>query len=280
MTVGTILVSLTTPQAAERVLGTACALARRHNAHLIGLHSKESIAIYPGIAMHMALPDLDAFERAQEEQAQKVRKIFDDHTKGEDFVSEWRYVHAASMSAADRIIDHARAADLLVMAQEDPETDRVDQANIQSRAIRETGRPVLVIPYAGSFAEIGAHALVGWSPTREAARAAHDAIPLLSPGGRASILTAHPAHEKDALAQDTARELALCYDRNGIKAEVVDRTDDGIAIGNVLLNEAFERGCDMIVTGAFGHSRLYDFVIGATTSHLLGSMTVPVLFSS
>lgn len=280
MTVNTILVALTTPDAARRVLGTACALARRHDAHLIGLHTKEAIVVYPGVAMYVSVPDMEVFDRAQEELSQEIRKIFDEHTRGEDFVSEWRYVHAGSMTAADRIIEHARAADLLVMSQEDPESDRPDQARIQSRAIRESGRPVLVVPYAGTFEEIGTHALVGWSPTREAARAAHDAVALLKPGGRATILTAHPANDPDTLPQDTARELAAAYDRHGIKSEVVDRTDDGIAVGSVLLNEAFERGCDLIVTGAFGHSRLYDFVIGATTSHLLDSMTVPVLFSS
>ena len=61
---------------------------------------------------------------------------------------------------------------------------------------------------------------------------------------------------------------------------MIDRTDDDISIGDMLENESFERGADLIVTGAFGHSKVYDFVIGATTTHLLESMTSPVLFSS
>ena len=94
------------------------------------------------------------------------------------------------------------------------------------------------------------------------------------------ILTARHKKAQDDLPRETAKELALAYDRHGIRAEVIERTDDGIAIGSVLENEAFERGADLIVTGAFGHSRVYDFVIGATTTHLLDSMTAPVLFSS
>lgn len=279
MPIKTILLSLTTPEAAERVIPVACAIARRHEAHLIGLHTIEAIAVYPGIAVHVSSPEMERFNRSQEEQADAIRTLFEDQTKGEDFPCECRIVYAQSMTAADQITEHSRAADLVIMSQEDPDHDRPDQARIQQRTIRRSGRPVLVIPYAGTYEDVGRNALIGWSPTREAARAAHDAIPLIK-GGEATILTAHHASDHRDLAQETAKELALCYDRHGINATVLDRTDDGMAVGGVLLNESFERGCDLIVTGAFGHSRMYDFVIGATTTFLLKSMTAPVLFSS
>ena len=280
MPIKTILLCLTTPDAAERLMEPATALARRFNAHLIGLHTIEAIAVYPGIAMHFSSQEMAGFQKSQEEQADKIKAIFDAHTGAEDFISEWRLVNAQSMTAADRIVEHARSVDLVIMSQEQPDEDRPDQRNIQERTIRESGRPVLVIPYAGKFETIGRNAMIGWSPTREAARAAHDAIPLLEGGGKAIIVTAHHAQEANSLARDTANELALCYDRHGITAEVMDRTDDGITIGDVLLNESFEKGCDLIVSGAFGHSRIYDLLIGATTSHLLRYMTAPVLFAA
>ena len=280
MPIRTILVSLTTPDAARQVMGPAVELARRENVHLVGLHTREAIVVYPGIAMHVSTADFTAFEQSQREQSEQIRQIFEDHTRIEDFVSEWRDVEAQSMTASDRIIEHARAADLVIMPQGDPDHDRPDQHHIQDRTIRKSGRPVLVIPYAGSFQSVGHKVLVGWAPPREAARAAHDAIPLFAQGGEALIVTAHHARAGHALSDETAHELALCYDRHGIRSQVVDRTDDGLSVGSVLQNEAFERGCDLIVTGAFGHSRIYDLVIGATTSELLESMTVPVLFSS
>lgn len=280
MPIKTILTALTTPEAAERILPPACALARRFGAHLIGLHTIEAIAVYPGIAMHMTGDQMAGFQRSQEEQASKIKDIFDARTRAEDFVSEWRLVNAQSMTASDRILEHARSVDLVVMSQEQPSTDRPDQRHVQERTIRESGRPVLVIPTFGDFEEIGRTTMVGWSPTRESARAAHDAIPLMGDGAQAFVLTAHHAKADNDLAQDTARELAVCYDRHGIKTTLVDSTDDGISIGDVLLNESFERGCDLIVTGAFGHSRAYDLLFGATTTHLLHHMTAPVLFSA
>ena len=280
MTIKTILAACTTPEAAQRILPAACGLARRFGAHLIGLHTIEALAVYPGIAMHLTGDQMSEFQKSQEIQAEKIKAIFDARTRSEDFVSEWRLVNARSMTAADRIMEHARSVDLVILSQEQPDIDRPDQRDVQERTIRDSGRPVLVIPTFGSFEEVGRSVMVGWSPTRESARAAHDAIPLMAADGQAFVLTAHHAKADNDLAQDTARELAMCYDRHGIRTTLIDATDDGLSIGDVLLNESFERGCDLIVTGAFGHSRAYDLLFGATTTHLLHHMTAPVLFSS
>ena len=66
----------------------------------------------------------------------------------------------------------------------------------------------------------------------------------------------------------------------GLQVEVVHRTPGGNSIAECLLQEAFERGADMIVTGAFGHSRLFDFAIGAVTLELMRKADRPVLFST
>ncbi|MEL6792917.1 MAG: universal stress protein [Pseudomonadota bacterium] len=275
----TILLYLGAPETAARTLKPAVALARRCGAHLIGLHVTEGIEVYAGVSVFAGAIDTEVVSAAAEARRAEIKAAFDAAVVGEDFVAEWRHVEAGAHTASDRIIEHARAADLVVLGQARPNDPDRDAAAVVQRTIRKCGRPVLVVPYAGSFEEIGRKALIGWSPTREAARAAHDAIPLLE-GGEAMILTAHSARDPNTLGVETAKELALNLARHGVKAEVVERTNDGIAVGDLLENESFERGADLIVTGAFGHSRVYDFVIGATTTHLLDSMTAPVLFSS
>lgn len=279
MTVKTILVALTTPEAAGRLMPPVTALARRTGAHVIGLHTIEALAVYPGIAMHVTGATMQGFQQAQSDQAAAIEEIFTAATRAEDFVSEWRLVRARSMTPVDRIVEHACGADLVVMSQEEPGSDRPDQHHIQEQVIRESGRPVLVVPSAGSFGDIGRNVLVGWSPTREAVRAAHDLVPLMQEGGEIALLTAHRAGADNDLAQDTAREMALCYDRHGFRAAVIDRATEGLSPADVLLNESFERGDDLLVAGAFGHSRAYDLIFGAATRALLERMTVPVLFS-
>ncbi|MEO1612521.1 MAG: universal stress protein, partial [Pseudomonadota bacterium] len=259
----TILLYLGAPETAARTLKPAVALARRCGAHLIGLHVTEGIEVYAGVSVFAGAIDTEVVSAAAEARRAEIKAAFDAAVVGEDFVAEWRHVEAGAHTASDRIIEHARAADLVVLGQARPNDPDRDAAAVVQRTIRKCGRPVLVVPYAGSFEEIGRKALIGWSPTREAARAAHDAIPLLE-GGEAMILTAHSARDPNTLGVETAKELALNLARHGVKAEVVERTNDGIAVGDLLENESFERGADLIVTGAFGHSRVYDFVIGAT----------------
>ncbi|WP_340108860.1 universal stress protein [Pikeienuella sp. HZG-20] len=279
MPIKTILVSMNDPESAKQTLHTAVDVARRHGAHLIGLHVAGDIAVYTGYPGMAALPDLSVVFEEREKRAEEIAAVFRAATEGEDFVSEWRYDDNRFSSASDAVLEQCRAADLVIMGQERPDAQSGPRALILERTIRKSGRPVLVIPYAGVFEGLSSKALIGWSPTREAARAAHDALPLFAPGCEAVIVTARSKEAKSA-ATATAKELAQAYARHGVKAEFVERVAEDVAVGDILLNEAFERGVDLIVTGAFGHSRLYDFVIGAATTRLLESMTAPVLFSS
>ncbi len=272
----TILACLTSEEHADDILSAAVPLARRHMAHLIGLHTLEALIVYPGVAMHV--PDIayESMAQSQKRTSDAIEKVFQDRVRAEDFVSEWRSVRAQSVTAADRMVEAARTSDLVVMAQADKATDRVDQHHVQEHVIRHSGRPVLHVPSGYRGDAIGNSAIIGWSPTRESTRAVHDAIPLLSEGADVAIV--HIARGSD---QDTtgASELARALDRHGFKAEVVQRPTSTTSVAEMLKREALERGADLIVTGAFGHSRVYDFVVGAVTLELMGSATLPVLFA-
>ena len=279
MSYKTILVCLTTDMNAERLTNAAAYLARKSGAHLIGLHTLQAPQVYPGVVVDMPRPAIEEIAARQNEQAERIKNIFKKITDPEDFVGEWRLVKARSADAADRLVEHAHYADLVIMGQADAEHDRIDQSNAQEAVIKHSGRPVLVIPSVGDFQTIGNHALMGWSATREASRAIHDAIPLLDEGGAATIIWVSSSEANAAYLESTSHAVAACLDRHGIKATTAHWQNAEISIGDALLNESYERGADVIVTGAFGHSKFYDFVIGATTSHLLKHMTVPILFS-
>lgn len=280
MAMKTILVCLTTEQNARPLLHAATHLASARGAHLIGLHTVEAMAIYPGIAVHAAVPAFDEFNRAQEQQANAIKAIFDEYAGKSDATAEWRRVNAASTTAAERILESARSADLVLMAQEAPSQDRPDQRRIQQAAIRDSGRPVLIIPHGMMVESLGNKIMIGWSSTRESARAAHDAIALADDGASAGILVASGRTAPEGHELDTARELAAALVRHGLRVDVIPLATGSRSIAESLQEEALSRGADMIVTGAFGHSMIYDFVIGAVTSDLLSSMKLPVLFSN
>lgn len=274
----TILVCLTTPDHADTLLKVAVPLARKHRAHLIGLHTVEALVVYPGIAMHIPDTAFAAFNDSQKEEADAIKAVFDKHTGAEDFISEYRLVRAEAQSASERMIESARAADLVIMAHEDKNSDRYDQRHAQTQVIRESGRPVIIVPLDYDGPEIGANILLGWSDTREAARAAHDMLALADDGAALTVLRVGQS-QKDAFKDSDAIDMVEMYARHGLKTTLEHRDPMGDSIAEVLQTTAFEKGADLIVTGAFGHSRAYDFVLGATTYALLRDQKIPVLFS-
>lgn len=278
MTVRTILVCLTSTKTAASLLEAAALLARRDNAHVIGLYVTESLVMYPGIAVHIPEVSFQGFVANQQAHAKEVKEIFEMHAKAEDFPSEWRKVSSESGFLADSIIASARSVDLVVLAQEDDGDERPQINNLHERVIRECGRPVLVIPHDFTPETLGENIVLGWSETREATRAMHDLINVASADAKVCVLRVGkpPAN---TLADHAANDLALALARHGPRVEVVHRDTDGEKVADILTHEAFEIGADMLATGAFGHSRAYDFVIGAATRALLRDTKLPVLFS-
>lgn len=274
----TILVCLTTPEHAETLMKTAVPMARKHGAHLICLHTVEALLVYPGIAMHIPEPAFAAFNASQKKHAEDIKSVFTTHTTNEDFVSEFRLVHAEAVSATDRMVESARAADVVIMAQEDKEHDRFDQRRAQIQVIKESGRPVIVVPLGYDGPVIGANLLLGWSDTKEATRAAHDLLGLADTGAKLTLLRVGKSPH-DALTDADAIDMVEMFARHDLDATLLHREKMGDSIADVLNKVAFETGADLIATGALGHSRTYDFVLGATTHALLRNQKLPVMFS-
>ncbi len=179
MTIKTILVCLTSEASAESLMTAAAVLARRHDAHLIGLHTVETLMVYPAIAMHVPDAIFVSYSVSQTGHADALKAIFDRHTRTEDFVSEWRLIKSENQPAADRIVESARCADLVVMAAAGSEGDSGAQIRMLETVIRECGRPVIVVPTGFNADTLGRSVLIGWNGTREATRAAHDTLGLL-----------------------------------------------------------------------------------------------------
>jgi nucleotide-binding universal stress UspA family protein len=133
----------------------------------------------------------------------------------------------------------------------------------------------MVIPYIGARRRIGNKLLVAWNGSREAARAVADAMPLLERADEVKVLSAKPLDIGDLSGADIALHLA----RHDVNTEASSSANKDIDIGDLLLNEAAQEGADLLVMGAYGHSRFRETVLGGATRHVLKNMTVPVLMS-
>jgi nucleotide-binding universal stress UspA family protein len=179
---------------------------------------------------------------------------------------------------ADVVMERGRVADLIVAGQTDPEWDLSPLMDFPERLALESGRPVLVIPCAGRYATVGRRVVIAWKRSREAARAVFDALPLLREAEAVHILEIKDhAEDANTLARDTA--IAAALGRHGIKPEVRTSTASDISVGDEILSRASDLDADLLVMGAYGHSRFRELVFGGATRHIARHMTLPTLLS-
>ena len=277
MSLMTILVNLADEENAETLLNVAVPLARKHGAHLVGLHVIEALMVHPNVAIHMPPTVHRQFTARQQKAADAIKAIYQKLTRAEAFPTEFRLVTTETTSAASRILESARAADLIITVQERSSWEYDDHLDDEIRTIRESGRPVIVVPPDYDGPEIGNQVLLGWSDTREATRAAHDVVSLSLPDTRLDILRIAPP--ADEFEDHCTLDVAKAFSRHGLHVEVIQRARDSRSVAEMLQHEALEKGADLIAVGAFGHSRLYDFTIGAVSRDLLANAKLPVLYS-
>ena len=271
-----ILVHLDASPRARIWLDLAVALARQHRAHLTALHVID-VAL-PVMAMGdgggaVIAELMEQMRQTALKAGAQLQAAFQEAIRREGIMGEWRQVEG---SAAELVALHGRYADLLVLGQDDPESDH---AGLLEAVLFDSGRPVLAIPFAGTFPQIGRRVLVGWNASREASRAVHDALPLLAKAESACVFLANPKRGLGAHGEEPGADIARHLARHGLKVEVAKAVADDVADSALLLNHASDMGADLLVMGAYGHSRLREFILGGVTRSLLREMTVPVLLS-
>ena len=209
--------------------------------------------------------------------AAKVREDFEHAAGFAGCPAEWREIPEGP--DADPAL-HARYADLAILGQLDP--DRAETEMIRPRPEQvalASGRPVLVVPYAGHFDDVGHGVVVAWNATREAARAVSDAMPLLSSAEMVTVLTIDPREGPHGHGELPGADIALHLARHGVKAQIERTVSAGMPVGEVLLSRARRPRRRLLVMGAYGHSRTREVLLGGATRSVLRSMTVPVLMS-
>ena len=278
-----ILVHLdATPRGAVR-LALAAELAARHGAHLTALYVVElpSPGYFYGDPSGLAdvrLIDeiMDKMRATARAQAAPVEAAFAERIRRDGIAGEWRIIEGR---VGETVTLHARYADLAILGQHDPDAAGIGATEIATSTLLSSGRPALIVPYAGTFQTLGQTVLIGWKSGREAARAVNDALPLLQQARSVTVLAINP---EDGIGGDgdvPAADIALHLARHGVKAAAAHTVAKEIDEGDALLNYADDISADLIVAGAYGHSRLSELVFGGVSRTLLTTMTVPVLLS-
>ena len=272
MAIKNILIQLVPFVQEDALIELAAGLARAHEATLTGL-CVVPVAQIPGFVRAYVNEDMMTQQRRQSDKAVAAAKnALLSAAEAQGVATEWVQADGDPRAIAIR---HARHADLIMVSQSEPGKRSANGYDLAEELVLASGRPVLAVPYVGNYPKAGKLVMVAWNGTREATRAVHDALPILEKAKRVIVFSVNPKEAEHISGAEIAQHLT----RHGVKAEAHHTVAPDLEVGDALLSSLSDYGADMLVMGAYGHSRLREFALGGATRHLLGHMTAPVLMS-
>jgi len=274
---GRIAIHLSSDSACARRIDVGLRLAKEHDAVAVGVYPTDMPGHYYDESI--VPQDVRNVLRGRRSDLQEaIRKQFLEQAEALGAKAEWR---APRGEADEALALHARYCDLLVMSK----AERVDSVaslvpNLPESVVMAAGRPVLMIPTSGNISSIGERVLYCWDQRREAARAFTDATPFLE---RCKELVVLEVDRDERLIRNSDLQdddfTNYCVSLGYPRPKHLIKKNEGLGVGNVILNTASDSGSDLIVMGAYGHSRMRQWVMGGASRTLLSSMTVPVLLA-
>jgi len=210
------------------------------------------------------------------EAAESAEQHFKSKLRLHGVEGEWHLL-ADGDSAA--LIELAKTVDLTIVGQCPPSSEPNGAARFRREDIViAAGRPVLIIPYAGTFETVGKRILFAWDGTREANRALHDALSFFADADATVVFVG--SHERDLTQHRPALDRVVHHlHHHGVAAKPEETLRGGLAVSDILLSRAADLAADMIVSGGYHHSTLREALLGGVSRDLLQHMTVPVLMS-
>lgn len=274
----TIVAVLQDEDDARRVLDVAVALASRAQAHLVGVHA-EPLPV--PVASPMGFPDaamMGASEDMSRERAQKLEKLFSDRMSREAVASEWRSMFSFSGDSALSALESARCGDIVVAGQVDPDKGASGSPDIET-LIQGAGRPVLVVPWRGKASTEAKRIVLAWNGSRQAARAAFDALDFIWQAEQTTVLTVNPVENPGELGPLPGTEIAATLARQGANVVVDNRRSGEASVAETIASVVAEKDADLLVLGAFSHSRLKEMFFGGTTRSTIENPPCLTLFA-
>jgi nucleotide-binding universal stress UspA family protein len=272
-----LLLPLLGTAADEASLALAAELAEAHDAHLAAL---VTVPLLMPLGFEMGAVPSDIYghlhdaERARGRQnAQRARE----RLGAAPISSEVRVVETFMVPASNVAVVHAHHADLVVL----PGGDGTDAqaAALFVDLLTGAGRPVLAVPPKYVPRASRRYAAVAWQPTREAARAVHDALPLLRGAEQIDVLVVDPRVDATHHGEMPGADIAAHLARHGLAVNVVAVPSLGETAAAAILRFVLESGAQLLVAGGYSHSRLREQIMGGVTRSLFAQAPVPVLFS-
>ncbi|MFC5499379.1 universal stress protein [Caenimonas terrae] len=277
-----LLVHVDASERCEQRLDLARQLSIRHGAALAALYavtpSYIALPTTPEVGPELAAAMLAIDDRKR----QLARQRFEAAMAGSQEsrpAATWSEITEPPVIGA--FAQQALYADLLVLGQHDPDDPAASDlpSDFAEAVVAVSGKPALVVPYAGRFASAGERVVIAWKETREAARAVAAAIPLLQKAARVHVVSWQEADQEsgEPCVRGPRLDLERYLQRHGVRANWHNYGEEPERLGDQLLSRVCDLEADLLVMGCYGHSRAREWVLGGSTRTVLRSMTLPVL---
>ncbi|WP_394689234.1 universal stress protein [Hoeflea sp.] len=275
----TILAVLSSVSDVAPVTQAITGLASTADTHVIGCHGEPSQFVV--LSAPIDVPDaatIAALYEQADARMQEIGNAFTTACTTAGLSYEWRPVRSPGGDSAISALVSARACDLVVVRQADRNANEDMATNIDA-LLFEGGRPVLFLPPNGDLTTPVKRVLVGWDGSREAARATHDALPLLQAASTVEIVVVDPDKLPDIDAPLAGTDIASALSRHGIHANVTNVSRGSGSTSEAIAAQIKASNADLLVMGAYTHQRLREWLFGGVTRTFIENAPVAVLMS-
>jgi nucleotide-binding universal stress UspA family protein len=259
----------------EPTLVVAAEVGRRFAAHIDVLHIQaDPLSMVPfgadGLSATMLEEMRKAAEAAIEERMAEMRAVYDRVFGATGVSTSW---HVAIGGEPEIAAAAGRLRDLTVLGRPDDSGDVPWRTTLQA-LLFNSGRPVLLLPLGEPPPRFGDRVAVAWNGSAQAAHAVAAAPPWLRAATDVTILSAGPVDPHASTAG-----LITCLARHDIQAAAREFEPHHVPIGKALLEQSHQLQADLLVMGAYGHSRLREVILGGATREILAAADLPVLMA-
>lgn len=260
---------------ADAAVDLALQMCRKYGAALTGLYAANPVRFEGNVERWISADLMETLKSAETEVTRSIETKFRERvgpanlSDGVEFVTEEGQANVV-------LARHARYHDILLMGQFSAPSDSRLPIRAEDLVMR-TGRPLLIVPHSYEVRPFQEYAVIGWDGSRPAARALSDAMQILETKKRLDVVTVRGSREPAGTARSAA--VVRHLQRHGIDARHISLTASREGVGATILDYCKENGPDIMVMGAYGHTKLREDLFGGVTRDVLEKMTVPVMMS-
>lgn len=269
MSIKDILVYVDNDDNCDKRLDVSTSLCNVYDAHLSGVYVKQRISIpaYAGVYMPVEVYETNDKETAKLAEEAKTR--FNDKTGTAGINNDFRDFDG---DVSYQLSLASRYADLMVVPQRLPDKFDLNPYYQLPDILLGAACPVLLLPETVTVSLPPQRVMLAWDGGRESAKAFKAALPMLKEVKKIDVLAVSPE-------EGTETAIAQHINRHGFEVEVHEMEGGHFDVGEILLEQAKSLDSQMIVMGAYGHSRIRELMLGGTTRHVLDHTSLPVLFA-